>query len=162
MKNIEKFTDTPQCTQRSACVICRRDKGFRDHFEKEFGQWECPIGLPIDAKDEQFPPEILAKHKEQEQRMKENQERLAEAKQAFEELSISLSGDNLLRLEKIRTVFFPQTKQAILCKRGGKQIGEVDQVCCGGTIKKVSTFDCSKHVICTDKKCSTCVDFERK
>ena len=94
--------------------------------------------------------------------MEERQKLGQEAQVALEELSMALSGENLVRIEKIRSIFFPQTKSASKCVNSTKQIGEVDQVCCGGTIKKVTAFDCTKHTVCTDKKCQGCQDFEIK
>jgi len=158
-----KFDESDICKTRLNCIPCRREVKFRQQMEKKFkGPWECPLGIPIDAKDEQFPPEIFERFLEQKKQIEERQRIYQAAVTSFEELSMVLSGDNLARLESIRTAFLPQTKIASKCQNSVKQIGKIDQLCCGGTIKKVAAFDCSKHTICTDKKCHTCSDFTLK
>lgn len=132
-------------------------------MEKKFkGSWECPLNIPIDAPNESFPKEVWQAHLNRIKLEEENKQRQAVVINAFEELSMVLTGENLTRLEIIRTYFLPSTKKAERCENSTKQIGEVDQLCCGGTIKKVSAFDCRKHVLCTDKKCHSCNDFVAK
>ena len=154
------FIESDICKTRQNCVPCRRDPRFRENFEKQFGgKWECPMGITIDAPDEKFPPEIIERYKVFQKQMEERQKLGQEAQVALEELSMVLTGENLVKLEKIRSIFFPQTKSASKCANSTKQVGEVDQVCCGDTIRKVAAFNCIKHTICTDKKCQGCQDF---
>lgn len=161
---MSKFTESDVCKSRQYCVACRRDPRFRENFEKQTKEalGECPLGIEIDAKDDKFPKDILDRYNQQQEQMKESQRKQELAKEALDELSLVLTGENLTRLDTIRSVFFPQTKVASKCKNSSKKIGEVDQVCCGGKIKKVDTFDCSKHTLCTDRKCNTCPDFTTK
>jgi hypothetical protein len=162
-REIMSFTENQICTSRQNCVPCRRDARFRENFEKQFnGAWECPLKIPIDATDEQFPKDIIERYKEFIRAHEERQKKAMEAQVALDELAMVLTGEDLRKIELIRTLFFPQTKAASKCQNSTKKIGEVDQVCCGGTIKKVDTFDCSKHTLCTDKKCQACNDFISK
>jgi hypothetical protein len=156
------FLESKICLSRQNCVSCRREEAFRKQLESEFEVWECPLGIEINAPDDKFPKEVLDKYNKIKETMEENKKKYALATKAFEELEISLSGENLIQLELIRTAFFPNSKTAEKCKYVGIEIGKVDQKCCGGTIKKVSAFDCSKQVVCTDKKCKICQMFERK
>lgn len=157
------FIESEICKSRQHCVPCRRDAGFRENFEKQLGgSWTCPLNIPIDASDSDFPKDILDRYNEYKKQIEERQRIMMEAQAAFEELSMAMTGDNIARLEKIRSAFFPNTKTAMKCVNGIKQIGDVDQVCCGGTVKKVAAYECKKHTLCTDRKCQGCSDFAPK
>lgn len=156
------FVESNICKSHQNCIPCRRDPKFRENFEKQFGKWECPLSIPIDAKDEQFPAGAIEHHRQVLKQIEDQKRKTEAAQVALEELSMVLTGENLVRLELIRTTFIPQTKTAIKCSNSGKQIGEVDQVCCGGTIKKVPAYECQKHTLCTDRKCMGCTDFSTK
>ena len=157
------FTQEQVCTSRQNCVACRRDSRFRDHFEKQYGgKWECPLNIPIDAADEAFPVEILTRYKEVLKMQEERQKQMQEVQTTLDELIMTSSGDTLAKVEKVRNFFFPHLKSATKCVHSTKQLGEVDQVCCGGTVKKVAAYDCDKHTLCTDKKCQGCQDFSQK
>jgi hypothetical protein len=157
------FNDSPICQSRLNCIPCRRDKAFREKLEGQFKEkWTCPLNIEIDAPDSDFPPDILEKFNNRKEEMDKIRKKHEEAKNALDELSMALSGENLERLSIIRDLFFPNTKEASKCKNMISVIGEVNQVCCGGKIKKVSAFSCKKHVVCTDKKCNACNDFDLK
>jgi hypothetical protein len=157
------FTKEQVCKSRHNCIPCRRDAKFRGHFEKQYGgPWECPLNIPIDAKDDAFPEEVLKRYREMLEKQEERSKKTKEVEILLDELVMATTGEVSEKIEKIRSFFFPNSKIATKCSNSSKQIGEVDQVCCGGTIKKVPAYNCSKHMICTDKKCQGCQDFTQK
>lgn len=42
-----KWTETPHCESRAHCPACRTDARFRADVVERYGDFECPLGLPI-------------------------------------------------------------------------------------------------------------------
>ena len=162
MEKLQSLLETRVCASGENCIRCRNEEKFRKIIERDFGTFDCPKNIPINTPLDKFPQEIIDKHQKSAKTLEENKKRYQEALNAFEELELTSNSEDLKRLQKIREVFFPQTKNHEKCQYFVKEIGEVDEECCNGSIKKVKAFNCSKHTICTDKKCRNCNDFIRK
>jgi len=156
------FTDTPMCKTRQNCVQCRNNEDFRKHMEKQYGPWECPENIPIGASLEQMPDQSKQMEKRKQEAQKEMQTRQLEMQQAIDELEQIVPPEGLPKVDKIRSMLFPQTKTPMNCMHGGDVVGEVDENCCGGKTKKVKAFNCQKHTITTERKCIKCNDFAKK
>lgn len=157
-----KFTETEVCKSKINCFACRREKPFRDSLEKQFGKWECPLGISLDAPDSAFPKETIEMQKRQEEAKEKEINRRKEIDNLFLELEMCLTGEALLKLHQLQILINPKIKESSKCRFGGKKIGEVDEPCCGGKIKKVDAYSCSKHSLTTNKKCFRCSDFSFK
>ncbi|MBD3404847.1 MAG: hypothetical protein GF411_01770 [Candidatus Lokiarchaeota archaeon] len=156
-----KFSETPICQSRANCYQCRNNERFREQMGKQYGEIECPENLPIGAELEQLPKKSQDAHKRMKEMQDKRQKQIEEAKNILDELEMISSEEGKKLTDKLRSFIFPDTKTPNKCKHGGKKIGEIDEVCCGGTVKKKAAFDCGKHVITTEKKCMNCEDFEK-
>jgi hypothetical protein len=130
-------------------------------MEQQFGKWECPIDLPIGAPLEDMPQTTIDQVNRQREAQEQHKRRMEEMEFALTELD-KIAGDaGRTYVNTIRTHALPKTKSAGKCQNSGKQVGEVDQECCGGKINKVAAYSCSLHIITTDKKCNQCNDFNK-
>jgi hypothetical protein len=155
-----KFTDTPICKQRTQCYNCRNNNGFRQQMENQYGPWECPENIPLGANLDQLPQVAQDAHQKMIEMQEARAKQLEEVKTAIDELEMIVGKNGLEKLEIIRIFLFPNSKTAVRCVQGGKEIGDVDEECCGGKIKKVKAYQCKTHIIATDKKCSRCTDYK--
>jgi hypothetical protein len=130
-------------------------------MEQQHGSWECPEGIPVGAKLEELPQKAQEAYAQQQKMQEEQKKKMEEAQVALDELEMIVPPEGKDKINTLRGLFFPQTKTVAACKNGGEKIGEVDQECCGGKIKKVDAFKCSQHTVATDKKCQGCPDFAK-
>ena len=49
------FINTTHCLSRLHCKACRQDANFRQQLIDTFGDFECPLNLPINATDDLLP-----------------------------------------------------------------------------------------------------------
>ena len=153
------FTATPMCQQKAQCFNCRTNEQFRKQMEANYGPWECPENIPIGATLEQLPQESQDMHNRMIKAQEDRKQKMLEMQIIFDELEMMIDGEAFDKLEKIKIFIFPQSKKAEFCTNGGEKVGEVDQECCCGKIKKVDVYKCTEHMIATDKKCATCDNF---
>jgi len=156
------FVDTPICQSRSNCFHCRTNENFRKQMELEHGPIECPENIPIGAKLEDLPEKSQEAHKKMEEMQEKRKQQIEEVNMALDELQMISSDEGKKLVDKIRGFISPNTKTPEKCKHAGKNIGEIDEECCGGKINKKPAFSCKKHTITTAKKCMGCMDFESK
>ena len=71
-------------------------------------------------------------------------------------------GKALGLVDLVRTHVFPDTKRASLCKYNTGENKEIEQKCCGGKVKMVPGFVCSKNGDASERVCRACQDFESK
>lgn len=154
-----KYTETPMCKQRTQCFNCRNNENFRKQMENQYGSWECPENIPIGANLDQLPQVAQDAHQKVIEMQEARAKQIEKVKIALDELEMIIGENGLDKLETIRNFIFPNSKIAARCTYNQKEIGEVDQECCGGKIKKVKAYRCEKHIITTDKKCVRCDDF---
>ena len=49
------FADTLHCQTHAHCYSCRNNEKFRADLIQNFGEFECPLGIPIDAPESAMP-----------------------------------------------------------------------------------------------------------
>jgi hypothetical protein len=156
------FITSPICTSQTNCFHCRNNKKFRTQMEQQYGSWECPDNISIGAKLEELPQKAQDAYMQQQKMQTEQRKKIEEAQIVLDELEMIVPPEGKEKINKIRSLFLPQTKTVVTCKNGGDKIGEVDEECCGGTIKKVDAFKCLQHTLATNKKCQRCPDFAKE
>ena len=60
MSHSVKFPETNHCLSRAHCQACRHDADFRAQLVEAFGEFECPLGIPLGAPIEELPTESKA------------------------------------------------------------------------------------------------------
>lgn len=156
------FTETPGCIHRMMCVDCRNNESFRQKVESQMGPWECPENIPIGTKLEDMPKPIQEIHYKRQEQTKIQQEKIEKVKAALNSIEEVIPKQALGLLDLIRAYIFPQTAKSLLCKFNTGEKKEVDEICCGGKIKKVTGFICEKQGDASEKKCRSCNFFESK
>lgn len=153
------FADTPICQSRTNCFQCRNNENFRKQMEQQYGTIECPEGFAVGAKIDDLPTKSQEAYKRMIEMQVKRQQQIDELNSALSELSMIIPEEGKKLVDKIRNIISPQTKTPEMCKHGGKQIGEVEEECCGGQIKQKPVFKCQKHTLATATKCISCEDF---
>jgi hypothetical protein len=156
------FVETPMCKSKQNCVACRNDENFRKQMEQQFGTWECPLKIAIGTPLEQMPQEIRDSEERKRKQIEEAQKRQQAVQAALDALELVVPGNSLMHIDTIRSFMFPNTKTPAACANGGAKIGEVDENCCGGKIKKVDAFSCTTQTVTTARKCMQCMEFRKK
>ena len=156
------FNETPICISRANCFHCRNNEQFRNQMKSQYGDWECPEKIPINAPIEQLPPKAQEAYRAMMEMQEKRNKQIEEVKVAINELEMVVPPHVRHLVDKIRSFVVPDTKTTDKCKDGGPKIGEVDQECCGGKINKVDAFKCAKHTVTTARKCMGCEDFTSK
>ena len=142
------FIESQQCKSHKLCHACRNDENFRKAMMQQHGgewgkdEWGCPLGIPLGSTGDQLPEEAREYLKEMEKRRKQHEERLEQIRANLDDLEMIVPEQGLEKLNAIRFHIFPHEKKASSCENGGNQVGEVDQECCGGKLKKVPAFQC--------------------
>lgn len=154
------FTETAACMNRLACFRCRNNDNFRKRAEKRFGPWECPDGIPIGASIEEMPEKTRNIMKHKEETINKRRENLKKVLTAIQELEMMFP-EAESQIEIIKNFVFPREKKPTNCQFYTTKIGTTEETCCGGKVKVVDEYGCSKHKTTTDKKCTTCMDFRR-
>lgn len=154
------FTELPMCKNRLVCYACRNVDKFRERMQRQHGDWECPDNIQIGTPLQDLPESAVDYHNKMSERQERHKEKIAEAEIALNDLEMIVPENGKYLLNKIRNVFFANSKTVGACKHGGEIIGKTDESCCGGKIKSVDEFACKKHGSTTNKKCIRCEDFE--
>jgi hypothetical protein len=156
------FTQTPGCTHRFMCVECRNNEKFREKMENQLGPWECPENIPIGTPLAEMPEKIQEIHRKREEQIKVQKEKMEKIRIALDGIEEVIPEQALGLIDVVRAHIFPDTKKASICKYNTGEKKKIEQKCCGGKVKKVDGFICSKHGDVSDRRCRACQDFESK
>jgi hypothetical protein len=144
------------------CVQCRQNEEYRAKLEKKFGPWECPLGIPVGASVEEMPEEVQRGEERRKTQIEAAKERDQRINDALDALEAMVPAEGYVYLDTLRAQFNPRIKNPETCAHGGNKVGQVDQECCGGKIKKVDAFECAKHGVRTARDCTKCKDWSKQ
>jgi len=131
-------------------------------MEQQYGEIKCPEGLDVGAKLEDLPEKSQESYKKMQEMQEGRKKQIEEVSLILDNLEMISSEEGKELIDKLRGFISPNSKTPEKCVHGGKEMGEVNQECCGGRIDKKTAYVCGKHIITVDKKCATCKDFKSK
>lgn len=129
-------------------------------METQYGAIECPENIPIGAKIDQLPQKSKEAYLRIQEMQEKRQQQIIETGNVLDELQAISSDEGKKLVDKLRTFILPNTKSPEKCKHGGKKIGEIEEICCGGKINQRPVFECKKQIVTIEKKCMGCTEFE--
>lgn len=181
MTKFETINEVPECKSRLHCLACRGRTKFLEIMKSKYSLKDttCPLNIPLDAKFSDMPQEV------KEARMKMNEERnkiiqdggivpnmypdqfsnkitIDNAFILLKDIKNSLNEEKKELVDKLYNSIFTHNKKVEYCVFGGEKVGFAEEVCCGGTVKKVDEFSCEKHEKTTERKCRMCPNFSLK
>jgi len=159
---ITDFTQTPGCIHRMMCVECRNNAQFRERIQQQMGEWKCPENIPLNTPLEQMPENIKEVNRKREEQIRIQKETMDKIRIALDGIEEVIPEKALGLVDIIRVHIFPDTKKSTFCKYNTGEAKQVEQKCCGGKVKIVAGFVCSKHGDVSDQRCRGCQEFESK